>query len=126
MRRAFRSFVRRVPTGIVVGHLAHLLPVAYIVVLRCHPLELARRLKKSHRAPADVSANVLSEALDVVLIEALAAGVPVREVDTTGRSVSHVARIVSELLRRRPSARYGRINWLADRRVTEELLREGL
>jgi adenylate kinase len=126
LRRAFRSYARSVSEGIVVGHLAHFLPVSYIVVLRCHPIELARRLKRSHRRPEDVSENILSETLDVVLVEALGAGVPVREVDTTGRSVSEVTRTVTRLVRRRPAARYGRTRWLADRRVTEELLREGL
>jgi adenylate kinase len=126
LRRAFRSYSRKEPTGVVVGHLAHFLPVSYIVVLRCHPVELARRLRRSRRRSEDVSTNVLSEALDVVLVEALESGVPVREVDTTGRSVSGVARTVTGIVHRRPSARYGRTHWLADRRVTEELLRERL
>jgi adenylate kinase len=126
LRRAFRRFVRSEPKGIVVGHLAHYLPVSYIVVLRCHPFELARRLKRSHRSREDVSANVLSETLDVVLVEALTNDVPVGEVDTTGRSVSEVTRIVTGLVDRRPAARYGRTRWLADPHVTEELLREKL
>jgi adenylate kinase len=126
LRTAFLSYAREEPEGIVVGHLAHFLPVSYIVVLRCHPLELARRLRRSRRTRIDVSANVLSEALDVVLVEALGVGVPVREIDTTGRSVSDVARTVTGVARRRPAARYGRTDWLADPRVTEELLREAL
>ncbi len=110
----------------MVGHLAHFLPVSYIVVLRCNPVELARRLRGARRTPGDRTANVLSEALDIVLVEALAAGVPVREVDTTDRSVAEVARIVEGLVRRRPAARYGQVSWLADHRVTEELLRGAL
>ncbi|MGA7860958.1 MAG: AAA family ATPase [Thermoplasmata archaeon] len=126
LRRAFRSFARSSPDGVVVGHLAHFLPVSYIVVLRCNPVELARRLRGARRTPGDRTANVLSEALDIVLVEALAAGVPVREVDTTDRSVAEVARIVEGLVRRRPAARYGQVSWLADHRVTEELLRGAL
>jgi adenylate kinase len=123
LRRVFRSHARTLPAGVLVGHLAHLLPVQYIVVLRCHPRELARRLGRAGRSPRDRDANVLAEALDVVLVEALATGVPVREVDTTGRSPTAVARLVTDLVRRGPVARYGRVNWLADRWVTEELLR---
>lgn len=123
VRRAFRSFARSSPDGVVVGHLAHFLPVSYIVVLRCNPLELAHRLRRTRRTPRDRTANALSEALDIVLVEALGTGVPVREVDTTERSVAEVARTVEGLVRRRPAARYGQVNWLADRRVTEELLR---
>jgi adenylate kinase len=123
LRRAFRRFARTTPTGVVVGHLAHFLPVRYVIVLRCHPRELDRRLRKARRSARDRGANVLSEALDIVLVEALASGAPVREVDTTRRSITGVARIVAGLVRRRPAASYGRVRWLADRRLTEELLR---
>jgi adenylate kinase len=123
LRRAFRRFTRTTPTGIVVGHLAHFLPVRYIIVLRCHPRELARRLRRVGRSRKDLTANAFAEALDIVLVEALATGVPVREVDTTHRSVVAVARVVESLVRRRPRASYGRVRWLADRRLTEELLR---
>lgn len=68
--------------------------------------------------------NVLAEALDVILVEALATGLPVHEVDTTGRSVEQVARIVAGLIRRPPRPKYGRTNWLADPRVTAQLLRK--
>jgi adenylate kinase len=123
LRRAFRRYVRGHPTGIVVGHLAHFLPVSGVVVLRCHPAELARRLRRSRRSGRERNANVLSEALDIVLVEALAQGVPVHEIDTTGRTVASVARTVRRIVSRRGPARFGRVNWLADPRVTEELLR---
>jgi adenylate kinase len=123
LQRAFRRFARTNPSGVVVGHLAHFLPVRYVLVLRCHPRELARRLRTARRSARNRAANVLAEALDIVLVEALATGVPVREVDTTRRSVAAVARIVERLARRRPPASYGRVRWLADRRLTEELLR---
>lgn len=123
LRRAFRGYARTEPTGIVVGHLSHLLPVRYIIVLRCHPRELARRLRRGRRARRDRTANALAEALDIVLVEALATGLPVREVDTTHRSVAAVARLVEGLVGRRPPANYGRVRWLADRRLTEQLLR---
>jgi adenylate kinase len=123
LRRAFRSYVRTEPEGIVVGRLAHLLPVQYVIVLRCAPHELVRRLRRARRSARDRRANGLSEALDVVLVEAIGRGVPVRELDTTRLSSDAVARAVARLARRRPAAEYGRVNWLADRRVTEELLR---
>jgi adenylate kinase len=126
LRRAFARFVRSAPSGIVVGHLAHFLPVSYVVVLRCHPIELDRRLKRDPHQRAERESNLLAETLDIVLVEALSTGVSVREVDTTHRSVSEVARIVGHLIRRRPPARYGEVNWLADRGVTEELLRGAL
>jgi adenylate kinase len=124
--RIFRSYARTHPGGILVGHLAHLLPVAYVVVLRCHPRELARRLKRQRSSAARRRENLLAEALDVVLVEALATGRPVSEVDTTDRSPAAVSRRISSLYQRRPPPQFGRVNWLADRWVTEELLPRSL
>ncbi len=120
---AFRRYQRTHPAGIVVGHLAHLLPVSYAIVLRCHPHELARRLRGARRPARAIAENVLAEALDVVLIEALRRGLPVYEVDTTRRSPTEVARTVQRLVERRPSPHYGEVRWLADPRVTAQLLR---
>jgi adenylate kinase len=111
---------------IVVGHLAHLLPIRDAIVLRCHPVTLGRRLTQARRGSrSDRRANVEAEATDVVLLEALGLGRRVWEVDTTHRSVASVAREVAALAARRPLARYGSIDWLSDPRVTDYLLRLG-
>ncbi len=123
LRAAFRRYQRSHPAGVVVGHLAHLLSVQYVVLLRCHPRELERRLRRAHRQASSVAENVLAEALDVVLIEALRRRLPVYEVDTTGTSPTEAARRVQRLLTRAPRSRYGRIRWLSDPAVTAQLLR---
>ncbi len=114
------------PTGttLVVGHLAHLLPVRESVVLRCAPLELLGRLRRARRgAPAERTENLLAEAIDVVLAEAVAADQRVREIDTTGRSPEEVARLVRAWLRGPRRARYGSVDWLSDPSVTDSLFR---
>ncbi|HYK94221.1 MAG TPA: AAA family ATPase [Thermoplasmata archaeon] len=111
---------------VLVGHLSHFLPVQGIVVLRCHPLELRRRLDRARRgSEAERRENVASEALDVVLVEALGRGRPVWEIDTTRRTPDSVARAVERIVRRPPSSRFGRTSWLVDPRVTDLLLRQG-
>jgi adenylate kinase len=108
---------------VLVGHLAHLLPVREVVVLRCDPRELGRRLGASRRgSPSDRQENVAAEATDVILLEAIRPGRRIWEVDTTGRRPPDVAREVASLLRRRPPSRYGSIDWLADSDVTDYLL----
>ena len=112
------------PIEVVVGHLAHLLPVRGAIVLRCHPLALERRLVRARRGrPADRAANVVSEALDLVLVEALGELLPVVEIDTTGLHVAEVAARVDRALRRGVRPRRGHVNWLADPAVTAHLLR---
>jgi len=108
---------------LVVGHLAHLLPVHDVIVLRCRPAALARRLAGARRGTArDRRANVEAEALDVVLVEAVALGRRVWEIDTSRRSVGSVAREVAERLRRGGPARLGTVDWLRDPRLTAHLL----
>lgn len=107
----------------VVGHLAHLLPVSEVIVLRCHPVELLRRLQRARRgSPADRQENLVCEATDLVLAEALATRRPVFEIDTTGRSVTSVASEVRHRIVSGGPPRTGRIDWLADPRVTAHLL----
>jgi len=111
------------PADVVVGHLAHLLPVREAIVLRCHPLALGRRLARARRGTRrDRAENVVSEALDLVLVEALGERLPVFEVDTTGRHVAEVALEVDRHLRRGGPPRHGRVRWLADPAVTAHLL----
>jgi adenylate kinase len=108
---------------LVVGHLAHLLPIREAVVLRCHPNELLARLRRARRgSAADRQANYVCEATDVVAIEARALGRRCIEIDTTGRSPAAVARIVARCLEGKRPPRSARVDWLADPRVTEHLL----
>jgi len=107
----------------IVGHLAHLLPVSQAIVLRCHPTELLRRLRRARRGTADDrQENFVCEATDIVLAEAIATGRPVFEVDTTHRSPISVAREVRLRIARGGRSRIGSVDWLSDRQVTAHLL----
>ena len=119
---------RSVVAGVdlVVGHVAHLLPLRDVVLLRCHPTELVRRLARSGRGSArERHENATAEALDVVLVEAIRPGRRIWEVDTTGLGVGEVAREVARRLRRRGPPEYGAVDWLRDPRVTDGLLDRG-
>ena len=120
-RRSVRS-----DFDLLVGHVAHLLPLRDVIVLRCHPSELHRRLERARRGTArERRENVVAEALDVVLVEALRPGRRVWEIDTTGRRVHEVAREVARRVRERGLPWYGTVDWLGDREVTETLLDTG-
>lgn len=128
--RALRRRVLRDPDwstyDLVVGHLAHLLPVDEAIVLRCRPAELARRLVRARRGSADERReNVVCEATDLIVIEALRQRHPVFEIDTSRRSIATVARAVRARLRRPGAVRVGTVDWLADPAVTAHLLDRG-
>ncbi len=124
LRRALRARTALVGIDLVVGHLAHLLGLRGAIVLRCHPRVLARRLERARRGTrAEREANVVSETVDLLLVEALESGVPVYEIDTTGRSPRSVAAEVERRLRSAGRPRAGIVDWLADRSVARELPR---
>jgi adenylate kinase len=111
------------PCDLVVGYLSHRLGLPNVIVLRCHPLELRRRLAATQRGTsAERFENFEAEATDVLLMEALRSGRRVWEIDTTGRSVESVARKVAVRLRDRGPSAYGAVDWLADPTVTAHLL----
>ncbi|MFC6904488.1 adenylate kinase family protein [Halalkalicoccus tibetensis] len=111
--------------GIVESHLAHHLPADRVVVLRCAPDELERRLRErgesepkasenngSTKSPQALARyareNAESEALDLILSEAVAEhGLEsVYEIDTTDRSPEEVAEEIERVIdgEREPSA----------------------
>lgn len=123
LRAALAGRSSREPESVWVGHLAHLLPVRDCVVLRCHPLELYRRLERGGRGQrSERRENALCEATDVVLSEAVRLHRRIWEVDTTGRSPAQVARTVARIVRDRTGPGHGSIRWLEDPQVTEWLL----
>ncbi len=97
---------------IIEGHLSHLLPVGQVIILRCHPEALRRRLRDKGWPPEKIEENVQAEAVDVVLVESLENCPDVREVDTTERSPLGVLDEVVEILEGRDSGhRPGSVDW---------------
>lgn len=78
---------------LVESHLAHHVPADRVVVLRCHPEQLADRLRARGEPETTVTENAESEALDVLLTEAVDRHGRDRiyEIDTTDRDPAAVA-----------------------------------
>lgn len=78
---------------LVESHLAHYVPADRVIVLRCHPETLEERLAARGESPASIAENAESEALDVVLTEAVERHGEDRiyEIDTTNREPEAVA-----------------------------------
>lgn len=82
------------------GHLSQGVEgVEVAVVLRCHPGQLAERLRARGWPEAKVRENCQAEALDALTIEAAEEVRRVLEVDTTGKAAEAVAGEVAALLR---------------------------
>lgn len=124
--RKTRRWVRRHSDSrscLLVGHLAHLLVVRDVIVLRCHPATLEQRLVRARKGDRGARhENMLAEALGVVSAEAIARKQNVFEIDTTRKSPSRVAREVSAWVDGPRRARFGQVDWLRDANVTKHLL----
>ena len=101
-----------VPDGDVVldGHIAHHLEPDAVVVLRCAPDVLRERLEKRGWSDEKIRENVESEALDIVLAEAVETEAPVFEFDTTEATPDETTgRVVSAL--EDDEERVGVVDW---------------
>lgn len=101
-------------TGIVESHVAHYLEADRAIVLRCRPDVLEERLLNRGESPSKALENRESEALDVILLEAVErhGRGHVYEIETTDRSIAGVARKIAAVVRgeREPSA--GTVDYL--------------
>ena len=95
-------------SGVAESHLAHHLDADRVVVLRCRPDTLEQRLLERGADEAKATENAESEALDVILSEAVERhGLDaVYEIDTTDRTPSDVAADIEAVIAgdRDPSA----------------------
>lgn len=105
---AIREWIGDRDDCVIESHLAHHLDADRAIVLRCRPDVLRERLKGRDESEASIAENAESEALDVILAEAVDRhGLDaVYEIDTTDRSPSEVATEIDAVIRgeREPSA----------------------
>jgi len=106
------------------GHFAHLLPLDKVIILRCHPTTLRRRLQEKNYEPAKIQENVDAETLDVILCEAadLHPEDHCYEIDTTTRTTEETGTIIQTLITakfpRETNYKIGAIDW------SEEILKK--
>lgn len=93
---------------LVESHLAHHVDVDRVVVLRCHPETIEDRLEGRDESVDSIRENAESEALDVILSEAVEnhGQDSVYEIDTSERTPAEVAREIEAVIEgdREPSA----------------------
>ncbi len=94
------------------GHLSHLLDSHLIIVLRCSPAVLAKRLRSRGYSESKVAENVQAEILDVILCEAVDSDIPVYEVDCGSCGVSETVDSIVDIINGRGDDHIpGKINW---------------
>jgi adenylate kinase len=86
---------------IIEGHATHwLTQPEWIIILRCHPTELRKRLQTKQWKKKKINENVEAEILDIVLCEAteIHPTNTLLEIDTTDKTIQEVSKIILNLV----------------------------
>ncbi len=103
-------------TVIIEGHYSHDMPEDMIIVLRCHPDELRRRLAARNYSEYKIMENVEAEAMGLITEEALAhySEHNVYEIDTTNKEPEEVANAVENIIRGNGEEYKNRISYMEE------------
>ncbi|MCK9322929.1 MAG: adenylate kinase family protein [Candidatus Methanomethylophilaceae archaeon] len=94
------------------SHLSHCVDSHTIIVFRCHPDVLAKRLEARGYNEGKVKENVQAEILDVILCEAMESDIPVYEVDCSSGSVLDAVDSVVDIINGKVDGYLpGKTNW---------------
>lgn len=112
--RAVEDRVRELNDVIIESHLAHHFAADRVIVLRCHPEVLTRRLRERGAGEAKIQENVDSEALDLILVEAVERHGEDRvyEIDTTDREPEDVAAEIDAVIAGQRDPRVGTVSFV--------------
>jgi adenylate kinase len=95
---------------IIEGHLAHFLTLDKLIILRCDPIELRRRLASKDWSGAKIKENVDAEIMDVIKIEAHEEDQNYFEIDTSYMEPKEVADRIEAIIN--GEYKYPKIDWL--------------
>ena len=114
----FDNNIRNKHLLIIEGHLSHLLNcIDKVILLRCNPNELKKRLLKRRWNKNKINENIESEILDIILCECLKfhSRKNIFEIDTTGKSIDSLALIILDIIKNNFKEnkiyKIGNINW---------------
>lgn len=109
------EYIKKLEEGdeilIIEGHLSHLTNVDGVIILRCHPAELKKRLEGKKWREKKIKENLEAEALDIILERTLEKHERVWEIDTTGKKLNEVVEEVERIIKEMPSPFYGKIDY---------------
>jgi len=99
---------------IIEGHTSHLFPTDIIIILRCNPETLKKRLEKKFSSnPLKVQENLEVEILGVITSETVMNNKKVYEIDTSDKGVEKTVDDILKILKEKTKEfKVGNIDWL--------------
>jgi len=86
--------------AVLESHYAHDMPCDVIIILRCNPAELRRRMEEKGWSKEKIEENLEAEIMGVCSEEARDSGRPVLEIDTTKKRPDAIAKEIQLSLKR--------------------------
>lgn len=111
MVKALKEEVEDYDDVVIEGHLSHYFPSDICFVLRCDPAVLDERLSQRDYSREKVEENLESEALDIVLSQAVQEQEKVVELDTTDLEPEEVADGIEDKIGGGLEEEYGKVDW---------------
>ena len=109
------NFEKKNNDVLIDGHISHLLPqnlIDLVIVLRCKPSILEKRLKKKRWNKLKIDENVEAELIGIIAYEARQTHKKVFEIDTSRKSPQKVAKEVKAILKGTGNKYKKHIEWL--------------
>lgn len=115
---ALQNHINSSKSVLIEGHLSHLLTaVEKIIILRCHPKTLLKRLNEKGWKQQKIKENLEAEMLDVILSESIEihSEENISEIDTTNQSpnsiVTSIKSLINSHFKKDIATRPGSIDW---------------
>jgi adenylate kinase len=107
--------IKKIKENVIIeGHTSHLFPVDIVIVLRCNPEMLKKRLDK--RYPSNhfkVQENLEAEILGVITSESVMKNKKVYEIDTSEKNIEENINDILKILKgKTDDFKVGKIDWL--------------
>jgi len=115
LKKEVKELSKKYPNLIIESLYAHEFPADVVIILRCRPDILEKRLKKKYSWPTKIIENKEAEMIGLITEEALDFHNKknVFEIDTTKKAVGQTVKAVKEILSgRKEKYKAGRIDWL--------------
>lgn len=95
------------------GHYAHLIENDLVIVLRCSPKVLERRLKRKRYTKKKIAENLEAEGIGIITAESLSKNRNTYEIDATGGDAKSIADKVIQILKSNKfkGCEAGNIDW---------------
>jgi len=109
------EYLERVEDNVIIeGHAVHEIPCDIVIILRCNPDILEKRLKERYPdKPEKTKENVDAEILGVITSEAVKCSEKVYEIDTSSKSVDQNVNDIVEIINdNTKDYEVGLIDWL--------------